>query len=109
MRVADWPLPEVRIVCRKCGLESSIPRDALSAIFGDDADIFTVRQEMTGSCVPTKNEVCQSRLGDALLVQAINEPDVAKVVEPSLLPEAREWRERLGIEITEIDSSKEAA
>jgi hypothetical protein len=109
VRIADWPLQEVRIVCKKCGLESTIPRDALSAVFGDDADIFSVRQEMTSSCVPTKNEVCQSRLGDALLVQAINEPDVAKVVEPSLLPEAREWRERLGIEIEETDSSKEAA
>jgi hypothetical protein len=109
MRVADWPLQEVRIVCKKCGLESTIPRDALSAVFGEDADIFSVRQEMTSSCVPTKNEVCQSRLGDALLVQAVNQPDVAKVVEPSLLPAARELRSRLGINVEEFDSSKEAA
>jgi hypothetical protein len=109
MRVADWPLPEIRIVCRKCGLESSLPKEALVMAFGEDADLFSVRQEMTGSCVPTKNEVCQSRLGDALLVQAINEPDVAKVVEPTLLPEARQWRTRLGITLEEIDSNKEVA
>lgn len=109
MKLADWPLPEVRIVCVKCGLESTLPREALTAVFGDAADLFSVRMEMTASCVPTKNEVCQSRLADALLVQAILQPDVAKVVEPSLLPEARGWRERLGLTIEETDSSKENA
>ncbi|WP_298952061.1 hypothetical protein [uncultured Methylobacterium sp.] len=109
MRIADWPLPEVRIVCTKCGLESTLPRDSLAAVFGDDADLFSIRQEMTSSCIPTKNEVCQSKLADALLVQAILQPDVAKVVEPSLLPEAREWREKLGIPVVEINTGQEAA
>jgi len=108
MKVSDWPLPEVRIVCTKCGLESALPREALVAVFGDDADLFTIRAEMTAGCVPTKNEVCQSKLADALLVQAILEPDEAKVVDPSLLPAAREWRETLGLASPDTDTSEAA-
>ncbi|TXM68317.1 hypothetical protein [Methylobacterium sp. WL120] len=105
MKIAEWPLPDVRIVCLKCGLESTIPRDEIEVVFGPDTDLFSLRQEMTASCVPTKNEVCQSRLADALLVQAINQPDLAKVVDKSLLPAAREWREKLGMKMSEFDSS----
>lgn len=105
MKITDWPLPEVRIECVKCGLKTSIPREEIEVIFGPDADLFSIRQEMTQACVPTKNEVCQSRLADSLLVQAITEPDVAKVVEKSLLPAARVWRKELGMTVQEFDSS----
>lgn len=107
MKIADWPLDEVRIVCTKCGLESALPREALAAVFGSDADLFSIRQEMTSTCVPTKNEVCQSKLADALLVQAIGQPDTAKVLDPALLPLAREWRDKLGLKVMEFDSSAE--
>lgn len=108
MKIADWPLAEVKIECVKCGLQTTLLRDELAVVFGPDADLFSIRQEMTHSCVPTKNEVCQSRLSDSLLVQAIMEPDVAKVVEPTLLPAARVWRKELGMTIEEFDSGDKA-
>ena len=109
MKITDWPLPEVRIECVKCGLQTTLPREEIEAVFGSNADLFSIRQEMTQACVPTKNEVCQSRLADSLLVQAINQPDIAKVVDKDLLPAAREWRARLGITFEEFDTGKDAS
>jgi hypothetical protein len=97
MNLKDWPLPEVRIVCTKCGLEASLPREQIAAVFGEEAELFEIRADMTQGCVPTKNEVCQSRLADALLVQAMLEPDEEKVIDKDLLPKARAWREEHGL------------
>jgi hypothetical protein len=108
MKIADWPLDEVKIECVKCGLKTTLLREELEVVFGPDADLFSIRQEMTQACVPTKNEVCQSRLADSLLVQAIQQPDIAKVVDKSLLPAARVWRKELGLTVDEFDSGAAA-
>lgn len=97
MILKDWPLPSVRIVCTKCGLEAELPREQIEAVFGEDAELFAIRADMTQGCVPTKNEVCQSKLADALLVQAMLEPDEEKVIDKDLLPQARAWRQEHGL------------
>lgn len=65
--------------------------------FGADREMFTVREKLTanGCQRPNKNLPCLSTLPDALLVQAILADNDEDVIKPELLPEAREWREKL--------------
>jgi hypothetical protein len=110
MRLSDWPLPYVRLSCEFCEREGKLATEKLIDRFGSDVDMFTVREELAkpGCKVENPKDICKSKLTDALLVDAILEPDIAKVLKKDLLPEAREWREKLGIKIDEFDSSKES-
>jgi hypothetical protein len=108
MRLSDWPLPYVRLSCEFCEREGKLATEKLIGWFGPDADMFTVREELAKPrCKKTNpKDICKSKLTDALLVDAILEPDIAKVLKKDLLPEAREWRKKLGIKIDEFDGSK---
>jgi hypothetical protein len=97
MRLEDWPLPYLRVKCGKCQREGRLNMDGLLVRFGPDRDLFVVREKLTQeNCQRLDKKLpCLSMLPDALLVQAILEPDETKVLKPELLPEAREWREKL--------------
>lgn len=97
MELREWPLPEVRIGCIKCNRETTYSRDGLAALFGDDVHLLGMLMDLSAGCDPGVNEVCKQKYLDGLLVEAILEDDESQVLEPSLLPQAREWRERLGI------------
>jgi hypothetical protein len=107
----DWPLPTVRLSCRVCGQELELEREVLLALYGEAQELFALREELAAHhCGQTKsNEVCSAILTDALLVQAIFEPDASQVLKPELLPQAREWRARLGIVVNEITTQGQAA
>lgn len=97
MRLGDWPLPYVRVKCAQCGREGRMNTERLIDRFGADRKMFVVREKLTeDGCQRTdKKQPCLSILPDALLVQAILETDDSKVLNPKILPEAREWRKRL--------------
>ncbi len=92
MKVSDWPLSEVRDRLTKCGLESVLPGGARCRVRGRRRPLHHPGgDDRRGACRP-RTRSASRKLADALLVQAILEPDEAKVVDPSLLPAAREWR-----------------
>jgi len=101
MRLDEWPLPFVRVKCAKCDREGRMKRVGLLDRFGPERDMFVIREKLTaeGCQRPDKKQPCLSILPDALLVQAIlsigngDEP-----MKPELLPEAREWRKKLGLD-----------
>jgi hypothetical protein len=97
MRLEDWPLPYVRVGCSKCEREGRVAKARLIERFGPDRMMYVVRARLTEeSCSrPDKKVPCQSILPDALLVQAITAEDDKDVLKPNLLPEAREWRQKL--------------
>jgi hypothetical protein len=98
VRLADWPLPYVRVACAQCKREGRLKKDGLLDRFGDDRAMFVVREKLTAdNCQrPNKKQPCQSILPDARLVQAIVAPTDDDVLVPELLPEAREWRTKRG-------------
>jgi hypothetical protein len=98
MRLAEWPLPYVRVKCGNCDREGRLKIDGLIERFGADREMFVVREKLTEtSCKrPDKKQPCMSILPDALLVQAIMETDETKVIDQRLLAEAREWKEKSG-------------
>jgi hypothetical protein len=100
MRLDEWPLPYVRIACAKCEREGKLNRVGLLDRFGPEREMFVVREKLTEpSCKrPDKKQPCQSILPDALLVQAITAEREEDVVKRELLPEAIEWRQKLGLE-----------
>lgn len=65
--------------------------------------MFLIREEMSQHICTGKAD-CRSIYADALLVDAILEPDTSKVLRPALLPEAREWRKKLGLNVHEYTS-----
>ncbi|WP_316196537.1 hypothetical protein [Bradyrhizobium sp. SZCCHNS3053] len=97
MRLGDWPLPYVRVKCAQCNREGRLKKDSLIERFGPDREMWVIRSKLTEPNCNRENKKlpCQSTLPDALLVQAIMEPDENKVVDPKLIPEAREWKEKL--------------
>jgi hypothetical protein len=99
VKLSEWPLSYVRVKCAKCEREGRLKTDGLLERFGPDRDLFTVREKLTEpSCKrPDKKQPCLSTLPDATLVQAILAKDDSEVLKPELLPEAREWREKLGL------------
>lgn len=99
MRLGDWPLPYVRVACAQCQREGKLKLDGLIERFGEDREMFVVRQKLTEPTCnrPEKKLPCQSILPDARLVQAITAPTEADVLVKELLPEAREWRQKLGM------------
>jgi hypothetical protein len=99
VRLDEWPLPYVRVKCAQCDREGKLGRVGLIDRFGPDSDMFSVREKLTEpSCMrPDKKQPCMSILPDARLVQAILEQDESKVIDARLIPEAREWREKLGM------------
>ncbi|MGX9944822.1 hypothetical protein ACTG4Q_20370 [Bradyrhizobium denitrificans] len=94
MRLSDWPLPYVRVACKQCDREGRMKIAGLIERFGPDREMFVVREKLTepGCKRENKKLPCQSILPDALLVQAIMEPDESKVIDPKLIEDAREWR-----------------
>jgi hypothetical protein len=108
-KLRDWPLPNVRVSCKVCKREGQVSKEKLGEKYGLDEDMFSIREALTlPTCGRTnQQEPCSAILADALLVDAIFEPDVAKVLKPELLPEAREWRTKLGIEVLEYNSGEE--
>lgn len=111
MKLADWPLNYLRIACAQCGREGKLSVAKLEDEHGLDVDMAVLLHAIREpTCARTnKAEVCQAILADAILIDTVFEPDVSKVLDRSLLPEAREIRERLGLDITEFDSSKDQA
>lgn len=99
MRLDDWPLPYVRVKCAKCNREGRYATKRLIDRFGPDHQMYVVRERLTrdGCQREDKKQPCQSILPDGLLVQAIIEPDPLKVLNPSLLDEARKLREQLDL------------
>jgi hypothetical protein len=99
MMLADWPLPFLHVKCGECGREGRMSKEGLLERFGPDREIYTVRAKLTEpTCKrPDKKQPCKSILPDALLVQAILAEDDADVIKPELLPEAREWRQKLAM------------
>ncbi len=100
MRLEDWPLPYVRVKCAKCDREGRLNTDRLIARFGHDREMSVVREKLTadGCGRADKKQPCLSILPDALLVQAIMAPTEGEVLSPKLLPEAIEWRQKIGLE-----------
>ena len=100
MRLDEWPLPYVRVSCEKCEREGKLSRVGLIDRFGPERDLFTVREKLTEpTCKrPDKKQPCQSVLPDAMLVQAILAESEEDVLDPRRLPEAIEWRQKLGLE-----------
>jgi hypothetical protein len=100
MQLDEWPLPYVRVKCAKCDRGGRLNRVGLLDRFGPDRDLFVVREKLTepGCKRPDKKQPCQSTLPDALLVQAILAERKEDVIKPALLPEAIEWRQKLGLE-----------
>jgi hypothetical protein len=96
MKLGAWPLPYVRVKCGKCDREGRLNMAGLIERFGPDREMFVVREKLTepGCKREDKKQPCMSTLPDALLVQAITETDDSKVIDPKLLKEAREWREK---------------
>jgi hypothetical protein len=74
--------------------------DGLIERFGPDRELFVVREKLTepGCKRENKKLPCQSILPDSLLVQAILAEREEDVIDPKLLPEAIEWRQKLGLE-----------
>jgi hypothetical protein len=99
MRLLEWPLPEVNMICKDCGHEMSFDQEGLKALFGEEADMSLLRIELASGCVKGKPGVeCWLVYKDALLVNAILANSDEEVLEKSLLPQAREWRKRLGLD-----------
>jgi hypothetical protein len=100
MRLGDWPLPYVRVACAECEREGRLNKDGLIDRFGQDTQMYVVRAKLTAAnCQrPNKELPCLSILPDALLVHAIVNPHEAEVLRPSLIPVAKEWREKLGMD-----------
>jgi hypothetical protein len=100
MRLDEWPLPYVRVKCAKCDREGRMKRVGLLDRFGPDREIFVVREKLTaeGCQRPDKKQPCLSVLPDAMLVQAILAEKDEDVIKPELLPEAIDWRKKLGLE-----------
>jgi hypothetical protein len=100
MRLDEWPLPYVRVKCAKCDREGRLNRVGLLDRFGPDREMVVVREKLTapGCQRPDKKQPCQSILPDAVLVQAILAEKEQDVLDPRLLPEAIEWRQKLGLE-----------
>jgi hypothetical protein len=100
MRLDDWPLPYLRISCTRCGREGKLNTDKLVEKFGPDEGLFMVREQLAepGCKREDKSTPCMAILPDALLVDAIIEEDESKVIKPELIPEAKEWRKKLGME-----------
>src|SRR5437868_6054250 len=100
MRLDDWPLPYVRIKCAKCDREGRISRVNALDRFGPERELFAVRAKLTeASCKrEDKKQPCMSILPDAMLVQAILAEREEDIIDPKLLPEAIEWRQKLGLE-----------
>lgn len=101
MKLGEWPLPYLRVMCAGCDREGRMKIDGLIQRFGADRQMFTVREKLSEpSCKrPDKKQPCMSILPDALLVQAImalatGEP----VIAPDLISEAKQWRKELGLE-----------
>ncbi|GAB9153397.1 hypothetical protein BDS110ZK17_25000 [Bradyrhizobium diazoefficiens] len=99
MKISEWPLPYVRVKCAQCDREGRMKLAGLIERFGPDRDLFVVREKLTepGCKRENKKEPCQSILPDARLVQAIVAKTEDDVLVKELLPEAREWREKLGM------------
>jgi hypothetical protein len=100
LRLDAWPLPYVRVKCAKCDREGRISRVKALDRFGPDRLMSVVRQKLTEpTCErPDKKQPCMSILPDGPLVQAILAETEAEVLVPKLLPEAIEWRQKLGLE-----------
>jgi hypothetical protein len=100
MKLADWPLPYVRVKCANCEREGRLSKDGMLERFGADREMFVVRGKLTEpSCKrENKKSPCMSILPDALLVQAILAKTEDEVIDSKLLPEAIEWRQKLGME-----------
>jgi hypothetical protein len=98
VRLEEWPLPYVRVKCAQCDREGRLKKDGLLERFGLDREMLVVRQKLTETTCERENkkQPCMSILTDALLVQATLAEKDEDVLEPKLLPEAREWREKLG-------------
>lgn len=94
MNLAEWPLPMVRLSCKTCGMEQEFPTPVVRVVHGD-VEMSTIRHDLSDCSEPFGD--CFAVYTDALLVQAIQEPDESKVIDPKLLPQAREWREKLGL------------
>jgi hypothetical protein len=99
MKLAEWPLPYVRVKCAKCDREGRLNMAGLIERFGPEREMFTVREKLTepGCKREDKKQPCMSILPDALLVQAIMATPSEVVIKPELLAEAKEWREKLGL------------
>lgn len=96
MRLDQWPLPTVGLVCKQCGREGKLATERLQDRFGDEADMSLILEPLVGPCGrENKAEPCIAKFGDALLVDAILDPH--NPLDDSLLPQAAEWRDRLGM------------
>ena len=100
MRLDQWPLPYVRVKCAQCDREGRMSRVNLLDRFGPDREMFVVREKLTEPTCKRENKKlpCMSILPDALLVQAIIAEREEDVIDPKLLPDAIEWRQKLGLE-----------
>jgi hypothetical protein len=93
MRLADWPLPYVRVTCAQCEREGRLKKDGLLERLGPDREMFVVRQKLTETTCKRENkkQPCMSILADALLVQAIIAPTKEEILEPRFIEEAANW------------------
>jgi hypothetical protein len=101
MRLDDWPLPYLRLKCARCSRDGKLDVEKLIERFGPDQELFIVRDELSrNGCKSTGAlDPCHSILPDALLVDAILETDESRVIDQSKIPEAKEWRTKLGINV----------
>lgn len=108
MNLTEWPLDDVVITCKKCGHTASYDRDGLMVMFGDDVGMDVIRLRLLGHCDYNKSNPgdCMAILKDALLVDAVYEADLSKVLRPDFLPEARKIREQIGLVIDEYTSTE---
>lgn len=96
MHLDEWPLPYVRLICQQCGREGKVATERLQDRFGDEADMSMILEPMVGDCHrPNKAEPCIAKFADALLVDAILDPENA--LEPALVPQAQALRQELGL------------
>jgi hypothetical protein len=93
IRLADWPLPYVRVRCAQCDREGILKKDGLLERFGPDREMFVIRQKLTETTCKRENkkQPCMSILADAMLVQAILAETKEEIIEPRLIEEAAQW------------------
>jgi hypothetical protein len=92
-----WPLPYTRLECADCKRFGRLNTDRLIDQYGPDYPMWKLRDELGVAKCEKGTEYCKSSFADAFLVDAIIEQDREKVLKPELIPEAEEWREKLGM------------
>lgn len=98
MDLATWPLPTLRVSCKRCDFSADANVDELRIGYGEDFSLRSLFLEMLKDCEHRGDaNGCGMFFTDALLVDAILEKNPDRVLRKDLIPEANEWREKLGL------------